>query len=351
MPGSRWKNALANLLDVVALRRFTSRVALSAGLLGLAMQSTPDAAAQPRVPTMPTFNPEATVRKFKGRYVLRRTATSYFMHLTGHSSHSSHSSHASHASHSSSSHYSGSHFSSSPSPSPSPVPPTVIDPIMPEPQPEPVPVPVPRAKPQPKPKPKPLPLLREDFSTDTPLASRWTVGVLATPPSTFDETARISQREGTLHVAPVTGKSGVHFSGYVSVESFDLGSATIATEVKHAAAGVTIFAAAIDDANWAGFRIEGGQLSMESHSGGKVAVRKIAYDSAQHRFLRLRTSSVAAVIVWETSPDGTTWNPEYVETASIKLTPLRIALSAGSTRAISTSSAAQFDNVTVETRR
>lgn len=90
---------------------------------------------------------------------------------------------------------------------------------------------------------------------------------------------------------------------------------------------------------------------MESHSGGKVAVRKIAYDSAQHRFLRLRTSSVAAVIVWETSPDGTTWNPEYVETASIKLTPLRIALSAGSTRAISTSSAAQFDNVTVETRR
>lgn len=349
MSGSRWKKMVANFLDVVPIRRITGRVALSAGLLSLALQSAPDAAAQPRVPIVPTFDPEANVRKFKGKYVLRRTSTSYFMHLMGHRSHSSHASHASHSSHSSSSHYSGSHFSSSPSPSPSPAPPTIIEPIVPqvEPEPQPASVPVPRRG-APKPRPKPAPLLREDFST--PVDGRWTVGVLATPSSTFDEAITVSEREGSLSVTPASRKSGSHFSGYISNQSFDLGTATISAQVRHAS-GVTIFAAAIDDRNWVGFRIDGGELAIESHSAGKVSGRKVPYDATQHRFLRVRTSSVAAVVVWETSADGINWNPEYVETSSMKLSALRIALSAGTTHAIATTGAAQFDNVTVEVRR
>ena len=105
---ARWKDALANLADVLSLRRLTSRVALSAGLLSLAAHAAPEAAAQPRVPVTPVLAPEAVVRRFRGRYVLRRHAQTYAIRLAGHGSHSSHASHASH-----SSHYSGSHFSSS----------------------------------------------------------------------------------------------------------------------------------------------------------------------------------------------------------------------------------------------
>jgi hypothetical protein len=123
-------------------------------------------------------------------------------------------------------------------------------------------------------------------------------------------------------------------------------------EVQRPAAGsVTIVAAAIDASNWIGFRIEGNQLSIESHTKGRVASKKVEYSAAQHRFLRLRTSKVAPnapVAVWETSADGRNWFPHYVETAGIQLTALRIALSAGTTKSAAVTGAAVFDRVTVE---
>jgi hypothetical protein len=122
----------------------------------------------------------------------------------------------------------------------------------------------------------------------------------------------------------------------------------MAVQLRHAAAGAsTIFAAAIDAGNWWGFRIEGGQLAIESHTNNRVAARKIAYDPSLHRFLRLRTSNVAPVVVWETSADATNWNPEYVETESTRVSAVRIVLSAGTTRSAATEAAA-FDNVVVE---
>src|SRR6185436_7021924 len=261
------------------------------------------------------ITPETTVRKFRGKYVLKRAANSFFVHLAGHrshSSHSSHSSHRSHSSHSSSSHYSGSHFSSSPSP--------------------------PRSKPVVRPPPPP-----------PPIAERWSVEVLATAPVTFDRSISAEQTGGTFTIAPLARIAGEHFSGYASVASFDLRTVTIATEIRRPATGATtIFAAAIDAQNWLGFRIEASQLSIESTTAGNRVSKKIAYDAARHRFLRLRTSKVAPVTVWETSVDGKNWTPEYVETAQIPLTALRIALSAGTTKSIATPGIAVFDNVVVE---
>src|SRR4051812_5599154 len=124
MSDAKWKDALWNLLDILPLRRITGRVALSAGLIGLAAQSSPAGMMDARVPVSPVLAPEAAVRKFKGRYVLKRVANALTVRFVGHGSHSSHSSHASHAS----------HFSSS-SPSPSTYRP---------PAPEPVPVPTPQ---------------------------------------------------------------------------------------------------------------------------------------------------------------------------------------------------------------
>lgn len=324
MAGSRWSEAF---------RRLTARIALSAGLLGLAAQPSAEGGVRPRVPVTPELTPEVTVRKFKGRHVLKRSAGSFFIHLAGHRSHSSHSSHRSHSSHSShrsGSHYSGSHFSSSPTPSRESAPRSAPTP------------------PPPQPKPKPQPLLREDFETSTPTLN-WTVGVLATADDTFDGEVATRQTGGGFRIAPRAQSDGAHFSGYVSVPSFNVRTASIAAELRqHAAGGTTLFAAAIDADNWIGFRVEGGQLWLESHTNGKVAARKVAYSATQHRFLRLRTSSVAPVVVWETSADGRNWTPGYVETATIRLDALRIALSAGTAKRVSSPGAAIFDNVIVE---
>ena len=51
----------------------------------------------------------------------------------------------------------------------------------------------------------------------------------------------------------------------------------MAVQLRRAAAGATtIFAAAIDAGNWWGFRIEGGQLAIESHTNNRVAARRIS---------------------------------------------------------------------------
>ena len=137
----------------------------------------------------------------------------------------------------------------------------------------------------------------------------------------------------------------------MSIPSFDLNACSIAVQVRRAAAGAsTIFAAAVDAGNWRGFRIDGGQLAIESHTGNRVAAKKIPYDPSQHRFLRLRTSDVAPVVVWETSADGTNWNPEYVETESVPMSAVYIVLSAGTTTSSATDSAS-FDDVLVERKQ
>jgi hypothetical protein len=341
MSDTKWKDALWNLLDILPLRRITGRIALSAGLLGLAAQSSPAGLTQARVPVSPVLTPEATVRKFKGKYVLKRVANALTVRFAGHVSHSSHSSHASHSSHRSSSHYSGahsSHFSSSPSPSPAP---SAPPPDLPRSA-------APRAVARP---PKAAPILKEEFDARESFSERWRVGVLATAPETFDSNVTVDQSHGLLSITPVAHRSGAHFNGYVSIPSFDLNACSIAVQLRRAAAGAsTIFAVAADAGNWRGFRIEGGQLAIESHTNDRVAAKKIPYDPSQHRFLRLRTSSVAPVVVWETSADGTNWNPEYVETESARVSAVRIVLSAGTTKSNATEAAA-FDNVIVERKQ
>lgn len=342
MRDAKWKDALWKLLQSVTPRRIGARVALSAGLIGLAAQSAPSPGAAVRLPVSPVLAPEATVRKFKGRYVLRRAANALSVHLAQHRSHSSHSSHASHASHQSSSHYSGSHsshFSSSPSPSsPSPAPPS--------PQPTSPRSLAPRAIAEPA---DPTSILREDFAAAYRLADRWRIGVLATPAETFDSNTIVEQTRGVLRITPGE-KGGSHFNGYVSVPPFDLTTCSITVHLRSAAAdGTTIVAAAIDAANWIGFRVEGGELAIESHTNGRVAARKTPYRPAEHRFLRLRTSKVAPVVVWETSAEGTNWNPQYVETSRIGLNALHIALSAGR-QGDGAAGAAAFESVRVEAK-
>jgi hypothetical protein len=349
MTEARWKDALRYLLNRFPWRRLTTRVALSASLLGLA-QSTPDAAAQPRVPVSPLLIPEVTVRKFKGRYVLKRAGSAFFMHLAGHrshSSHSSHSSHASHSSHSSSSHYSNahsSHFSSSTPPPPR------------DPAPEPVRAPQPVVEPTPiarsVPEPKPLPLLRDAFETSELQARQWRIGVIATAAATFDSSIAVEQTGGALSIMPASQQSGAHFSGYVSIQPFDLNTCSVAVQLRRPSIGAnTLFAVAIDSGNWVGFRVEGGQLAIESHTNQLLASRKIPYSAAQHRYLRLRTSNVAAVVVWETSADGEHWTPQYVEKEGISVKALHIALSAGTTASAASTGPAVFDNVVVERKR
>jgi hypothetical protein len=307
MSDRQWKDALWNLLDVLRLRRITGRVALSAGLMGFATQSAPDAMAGPRVPVSPVPYCGAP-----------RTLSSCTWRDIGRTARTVHT---------------------------DPTARTVL---------------TARTAPARTRRTTRRRHRRHLLRQHRGRSRRGRLNALerkrraqfsmATPPSTYDPNMIVTQERGALIITPAQ-KPDAHFSGYVSVQSFDLQSSTITVSVRRAASGAaTIFAAAIDSENWSGFRIEGGELLLESHTKGRVAAKTIPYRASQHRFLRLRMSSVAPLIVWETSGDGASWTSEYVETSNIPVSALRIALSAGTTKSTPFSGPAEFDSVTVERR-
>jgi hypothetical protein len=178
----------------------------------------------------------------------------------------------------------------------------------------------------------------------------WEHGVLATAPATYDDKI-YNQIEGAQFVIrPRSGIVGNHYAGFLSKVPFDLTTERISVELRRAASGaaVTIFAAARDENNWVGFRIVNGKLYCEARVGGRTSAKETAYDAERHRWLRLRPGTVAAVVVWETSPDGQSWTPEFVATPEIMVNALRVALSSGTTRTVSVPGSAAFDNFIVD---
>ena len=196
-----------------------------------------------------------------------------------------------------------------------------------------------------------MPLLEDDFGDTSVQTQLWKVGVIATKPETFDPTIATTQSGGALHVTPQPWKRGSHYSGYVSTQAFDLRGVRISAEVRPSGSAITIFAAASDAANGFLFRIHDGNLVCESRIEGKVAARRLPYDSAQHRFLRLRVSDDVPVIVWETSANGTKWTPQYLESLQTNVSTVRVGLSAGTDDPVDDPGEARFDNVRVESKQ
>jgi hypothetical protein len=184
------------------------------------------------------------------------------------------------------------------------------------------------------------------------LESNWKRGVLATPPDSFDPRPDPVLANRSLVIHPRAHTWGRHFDGFIFNGTFDLSLAKCAVELRQAASGaaVTLFVAGHDFDNWAGFRIAGGKLSFEARAAGTSSSKDVNYDPERHRWLRLRSSGVANLLVWETSADGKTWSVEYAATPEMVLSGVRIALSAGTESPVATPGAAAFDNFSVELR-
>jgi hypothetical protein len=283
--------------------------------------------AESRVPVTatPEFVPDIEVKKLGGKYVLQRTQTGPRVIFASHRSHSSHSSHASHASHSSSSHYSGSHYSSSPAPSPQPT-----------------------YKPPPQPTPSTTTVMHEAFDGVELTPGRWRKGLLIHQLAEYDHAISVRQSDGTLQITPRGGAPGKHFYGVVSAQTFDLTSSTIAANVLQVPSdGATaIMAVGPDMLHYAAFRVTDSQLVLEHRSGSEHSITRITFDPMRHRFWRFREVS-DGVIAWETSPDGQKWHLQHATEASFSLSNVTLQLAAGSDHAVERPGSAIFAKVDV----
>ena len=332
----RVKKTLRGLLiSIERLAGYSKHIALSAGIVTFASGQPVE---QPKVPVDPKLSiQKSEITKYSSKYLLRSAAASLSKAFVQHRSHSSHSSHASHASHYSSSSSPrvtvpshSSHYSASVTPPPvrtSPSTPSVRVPPVEETTSSTV-------------------VLSDYFNDQVRAALKWKLGALTAGSAFTDPQVTVVERNARLEIAPRSNASARSYNGYVSASSWNFTGAHARVDVFQTCEGTanTIFAVGTDSNNWYGFVVESGKLYLQSKIDGRKNSQSITYDATEHQSWRIRHEASENQILWETSPDGTTWTIQRQIAPQIPLTALYVTLSAGTYMTEAEPGLAVFDN-------
>ncbi|HEV2801958.1 MAG TPA: Calx-beta domain-containing protein [Pyrinomonadaceae bacterium] len=204
-------------------------------------------------------------------------------------------------------------------------------------------------------------------------AAKWNLGTLTQPPGSYDPLVTVVQEGGRLVITPRSNVAGRHYNGYVSVNSFDFTGGQLGVEVVSAAnaPAETIFAIGSDADNFYRFMVTTAgnpALSEQVKAGaawawglnatspvlvfqvkidGVVSQQVIPYDPVQHRYWRFRHEPQTNSIVFETSPNGTTYTERHRVALQKGVASLACEMSAGTATAVSNPGQAIFDNLSL----
>ena len=189
----------------------------------------------------------------------------------------------------------------------------------------------------------------DDFDDGVRDASKWNLGILSRSASNFDSSISVAETGGQLVISPRAGISGSRYSGYVSAIGTDMTGGRAIVEIVQTASNsaVTLFTVGADKDNWYGFRLKGSTVYLERRISGSTSSTKLKYDVLQHRFFRIRHDTVSDLIVFETSPDSTTWTVRSSVARQLALGSIIVELAAGTGSTISDPGRARFDNFLV----
>lgn len=157
---------------------------------------------------------------------------------------------------------------------------------------------------------------------------------------------------GTLRLTPAGGAATR--AGIYSSFAYDARNDRANAQVLHVvpAAGVSTFLALIyDEANFTGIAHEGGNLTGYVVHGG--AARSVSvprpYDATSDRWWQVRGDRGS--IVFETSPDGTTWTELHRAAAPYWLESVHVGIAAQTAASPSSFESAEFDNFNLDPGR
>jgi Tol biopolymer transport system component len=216
--------------------------------------------------------------------------------------------------------------------------------------------------------PAPSPPLADDFGAGTRDPDKWNLGTQTQPLGAFDPQVTVVQQSGQLIVTPRSQADGLHYNGYVAVNSFDFNSAKATVELVQPAinGAETIFAIGSDLDNYSRFVVRAGggssapgkgrapkgvgvaQLIFQVRVGGNLTSISIPYDSNLHRFMRFRHEPPTNSIVFETSPDNVNFTVRHSVVLQKSVSALTAELSAGTSTATNPGTAV-FDNFNLVT--
>jgi hypothetical protein len=186
----------------------------------------------------------------------------------------------------------------------------------------------------------------DDFNDNTRDATKWNVGELYSG-YVNDPQVTVLEQNQQLEITPISGTTGHHHNGYVSVATWNMTGAQARVEVKRVASysASTVFYIGSDSNN--GYLIieNDGQMFFKTKIAGvENYPTPIPYNSVQHRFWRFRHDPAIDQIKFETSADGTTWTVRRTVQRQITITALRVELDAGTYAAEWNMGSSIFDN-------
>ncbi len=211
--------------------------------------------------------------------------------------------------------------------------------------------------------PAPTPPLTDDFAGAQRDPTKWNLGTQTQPLGAFDPQIPVVQQNGRLVVTPRSQTNGLHYNGYVSLNSFDFNNSKATVEVVQPAANgaETIFAIGSDLDNFSRFVVRAGatgaspqkgrrpvdvggqQLIFQVRISGQLTSLSIPYDSDLHRFMRFRHEPPTNSILFETSSNNIDFTVRHRVVLQKSVSALTAELSAGTTSPTD-SAQAIFDN-------
>lgn len=146
--------------------------------------------------------------------------------------------------------------------------------------------------------------------------------------------------------------TSVPTSGYAnsvtSTANYDLANSAMSVELVNAPTGngsIGVFFNYYESVSGdvVGFYVEGGALNFREIVGGSPSITSITYSSTSHRWLRLTHDGTN--LLWETSPDRSTWTTQRTKTPGRTWTVGAVQVNTGFYGTEPTPGTALFDNI------
>ena len=163
--------------------------------------------------------------------------------------------------------------------------------------------------------------------------SKWKFDALNEGPAKWDPNVPVLEQSSRLEIKPLANTSGNHYNGYVSLATWDMTNArasiTVLQTTDSSSFADTVFAIGTDSSNWYRFVYEQGQLYFQQKVAGTKTSTNVTFNAVLHHFWRFRHDPSTDSMVFETSPDGTSWTAQRTVVRAIPITALRFELDAG----------------------
>jgi hypothetical protein len=189
-------------------------------------------------------------------------------------------------------------------------------------------------------------IFTDDFEDGIRDTSRWQKGILSRGPTFFDPNMFLSEQGGVLRIKPESSASSPEYTGLATTAVWNMTglSASVEIERSNDSNALAIFSFGIDSDNWYSIRSKGDTLYFEARAGGETTRTTLDNIDLERFFVRLRHDPGSDTVVFETSPDGSSWTERRRVNRQFDITAAKLELAAGTNESVDSPGVIEFDN-------